>query len=72
MLRLLFFLMGFGFMVIGFTYIITYLNLISMGYSFNLYFRYILSRFECLLAIIGFIIVFTVIITKGDYNDIHI
>ena len=72
MLRLLFFLLGFGFMVIGFTYIITYLNLISMGYSFNLYLRYILGRGECLLSIIGFIIVFTVIITKGDYNDIYL
>lgn len=72
MLRILFFLLGFGFMVLGFTYIITYLNLLSMGYSFKMYLLYVLGRGECLLSIIGFIIVFTVIITKGDYNDIHI
>ena len=29
MTRMFFFLLGFGFMVIGFTYIITYLNLLS-------------------------------------------
>ena len=72
MFRTFLFLLGFGFMVIGFTYIITYLNLLNMGYSFNLYLKYILGRMECLLSIIGFIIIFAVIITKGEYDGIHL
>ena len=59
-------------MVIGFTYIITYLNLLSMGYTLNYYIRYIFSRIECLFSLIGFIIVSAVILTKGDYDDLHI
>lgn len=72
MLRVFFFLLGFGFMVIGFTFIITYLNLLSQGYSFNSYLVYILGRIECLFSIIGFIIVSAVILTRGEYDDIHI
>ncbi|MCI5967717.1 MAG: hypothetical protein MRZ42_05050 [Tenericutes bacterium] len=73
MYRLFFFLLGFGLMVIGFTYIITYMNLISMGYSFLDYFKFIISRLECLFSIIGFIIVGIIILTKGcDEVDLHI
>ena len=73
MYRLFFFLLGFGLMVIGFTYIITYMNLMSMGYSFWDYFKFIISRLECLFSIIGFIIVGIIILTKGcDEVDLHI
>lgn len=73
MYRLFFFLLGFGLMVIGFTYIITYMNLMTMGYSFLDYFKFIISRLECLFSIIGFIIVNIIILTKGcDKIDIHI
>lgn len=73
MYRLFFFLLGFGLMVIGFTYIITYMNLMSMGYSFLEYFKFIISRLECLFSIIGFIIVGIIILTKGcDEVDLHI
>ncbi len=73
MYRLFFFLLGFGLMVIGFTYIITYMNLMSMGYSFLDYFKFIISRLECLFSIIGFIIVGIIILTKGcDEVDLHI
>ena len=34
MLRIFFFLFGFGLMVLGFTYIILYLNLLSTTYNF--------------------------------------
>ena len=72
MFRTFFFLLGFGFMVIGFTYVITYLNLLSMGFDFTTYLKYIFSRVECLFSIIGFIIVSIVILTKGEYDDLHI
>lgn len=71
--RLFIFLLGFGLMVIGFTYIITYMNLISMGYSFLQYLQFILCRVECLFAVIGFILISIIILTKGsEENDLHI
>ena len=72
MFRTFFFLLGFGFMVIGFTYVITYLNLLSMGFDLTTYLKYVFSRVECLFSIIGFIIVSIVILTKGEYDDLHI
>lgn len=69
MTRFLIFLIGFGLMVIGFTYIITYMNLMSMGYSFLEYLYYIMSRIECLFSLIGFLIISIIIFTKGSEND---
>lgn len=71
--RMFIFLLGFGLMVIGFTYIITYMNLMSMGYSFLQYFSFVLSRIECLFAVVGFILVSIIILTKGsERDDLHI
>ena len=73
MTRMCLFLIGFGLMVIGCTYIITYMNLISMGYSVTQYLRFILSKVECQFAIIGFLITSIIILTKGnEKDDIHI
>ena len=73
MTRMFFFLLGFGLMVIGFTYIITYMNLMSMGYDFINYLNFIFSKIECQFAVIGFFIVSIIILTKGnEKNDIHI
>lgn len=69
MYRFFFFLLGFGLMVIGFTYIITYLNLITMGYSFSEYFKFILGRVECLFSVIGFFMIAVIIFTKGALKD---
>ena len=72
-MRMFFSLLGFGFMVIGFTYIITYMNLMSMGYDVLDYLKFIISKVECQFSVIGFIIVFIVIFTKGsEKDDIHI
>jgi len=71
--RMFIFLLGFGLMVIGFTYIITYMNLMSMGYSFLDYLSFITSKLECLFALIGFILVSIIILTKGtEENDLYI
>lgn len=72
MLRFFFFLTGFGFSTIGFVYIITYLNYLSVGYTVMEYFKMIFTSFECLLALLGIIILTIVVFTKGDKNDIHI
>ncbi|MEG0994570.1 MAG: hypothetical protein RR359_04995 [Bacilli bacterium] len=67
-----FFLFGFGLMIIGFTYIILYANLLTMGYSFFTYLLFISKRLECLYVIIGFIII-NLSIKKGEKDDdIHL
>lgn len=73
MWKFFFFLLGFGFMVVGFTYIITYLNLLTMGYSLIDYFNFIFGRVECLFSIVGFIIVSLVILTSGrEKHDLYL
>lgn len=72
MLRFFFFLTGFGFSTIGFVYIITYLNYLSVGYTVMEYFKMIFTSFECILAFLGIIILTIVVFMKGDENDIHI
>ena len=51
------FLTGFGLMVVGFTYIIMYFNLFTMGYSLLNYLIFITTRIECLITVIGLILV---------------
>ena len=73
MARVFFFLLGFGLMVIGFTYIITYLNLLSFGYTFTEYLLFISKRLECLFALIGFLMVSFVILLDGrGYHGLYL
>ena len=65
MSRIFFFLLGFGLMTIGFVYIILYLNIISIGYNFSYYVKFISRRIECYFSIIGFIIINLSIYIKG-------
>ena len=66
MARIFFFLLGFAFMIIGTSYIILYLNLLTIGYNFSFYVNFITRRIECYYAIIGFLIILLTIITKGE------
>ena len=68
MIRVFFFLLGFGLMVIGCSFIILYLNLTTMGYNFLKYVNFIIRRVECYFSIIGFIIMILSITLKGDYR----
>lgn len=71
--RIFFFLIGFGLMVIGFTYLILYLNLLTIGYNFNQYVNFIIRRIECYYSLIGFVIILLTIFIKGDAkNEIRI
>ena len=71
--RLFTFLLGFGFTVIGFIYIISYLNLMTIGYNFLEYVNFIIRRVECLYAPIGIVILFlTIYIPGGKKNELHI
>ena len=68
MIRVFFFLLGFGLMVIGCSFIILYLNLTTIGYNFLEYVNFIIRRAECYFSIIGFIIMILSITLKGEYR----
>lgn len=71
--KIFLFLIGFGLTVIGFIYIISYLNLLTIGYNFLYYVNFIIRRIECLYAPIGLILIFISInLYKGEEYDIHI
>lgn len=67
--RVFFFLLGFGLTILGFVYIISYLNLLTLGYNFLDYVNFIIRRIECLNAIFGIIIMLIVI---GGKYELHI
>lgn len=56
--RIFFFLLGFGLTVIGCVYIISYLNLMTVGYNFSNYVHFITGRIECLYAVIGSLLMY--------------
>ena len=71
--KIFLFLIGFGLTVIGFIYIISYLNLLTIGYNFLYYVNFIIRRIECLYAPIGLILIFISInLDKGEEYDIQI
>lgn len=73
MVRVFFFLLGFGFMVIGCSFTILYLNLMSMGYNFLNYVNFIVRRFECYFSIIGLIMMILSMTIKGeDKNELYL
>ena len=72
MLRLMIFLLGFGLSIIGFIYIITYLNYITIGYTWNEYLHMVFTKPECILAFIGILLLCIVIFTRRNDNDIRI
>lgn len=70
--RFFIFLLGFGLTVIGFSYMIIYLNLLSLGYNFYEYVKFISRRLECLNAIVGIILMLIILFTKGGKNELYI
>ena len=73
MIRIFFFLTGFALMVIGFTFIILYLNLLTIGYNLSFYANFISRRLECYYTIIGFILILLTLTIKGaKKHELHI
>ena len=66
MTRIFFFLVGFALLVIGLSFNILYLNLLTIGYNFSFYVNLITRRIECYYALIGFIIILLTLIIKGE------
>ncbi len=71
MTRFFFFLVGFGLTLIGCIYIIIYLNLTTIGYNFLDYVKFIIRRPECLISVVGLIIIYFSI-PKEENNELHI
>lgn len=65
LMRIFLFLIGFGLSIIGFVYIISYLNLLTIGYNFLEYVNFISRRFECLCALFGIIMMSLAINVAG-------
>lgn len=55
--KTLLFLFGYSLTLIGLIYIISYLNILSMGYNFWFYVKFIFRRIECLYTVIGLILI---------------
>ena len=72
LIRIFIFLIGFGLTIIGSMYIISYLNLITIGYNFLEYVNFISRRFECLITIVGIIIMFLTIYIGGKNNELYL
>lgn len=69
LVRYFFFLIGFGLTIVGFMYMIIYLNLLSIEYNFWQYVKFISSRLECLNALFGIIIMIIVMFMSGGEKD---
>ena len=65
MTRIFFFLLGFGLTTLGFIYLILYLNILTVGYNFSYYVKFITGRFECYLVFVGLIIMNLSLYIKG-------
>lgn len=55
MYRIILFLIGILLMSVGLFFLIIYLNLFTLGYSFFEFVKFISVRFECLIFLIGFL-----------------
>lgn len=69
MMRVFCFLLGFILMVLGFFYVIIYVNLISFGYNIKEYFSYLTTRYECWSLILGLLIILISLFRKGKKYD---
>lgn len=69
--RIITFLVGFGLTIIGLIYLISYLNLLVIGYNFLEYVKFIIRRTECYYTILG-VILMIFAVNKGEKNEIYI
>ena len=70
--RIFVFLIGFGLTVIGFVYMISYLNLLSLGYNFLEYVQFIVRRLECMYSAIGIVIIVLDLYIPGGKHELYL
>lgn len=66
------FIIGLILMILGIVHIISYLNLLTVGYSFNEYVNYIIKHFYFLYTILGILIITLSIYIKGGKDELSI
>ena len=71
-IKFLIFLFGFGLTVIGLSYIVIYLNLLSIGYNFLEYVNFIIRRIECLNFVFGVIFMIISTFIGGKENELYL
>jgi len=69
MFKIFLFLSGFGFALIGSLYIVSYLNLLTIGYNFFEYVKFIISRIECWFFLIGLLVIWISLDDKGGREN---
>lgn len=57
MKRIIFLILGIILSSIGLMFIVLYLNLLTIGYNFKDYVKFIISKMECILFFIGIILI---------------
>lgn len=68
--RILTFLLGYALTLIGIIYMISYLNILELGYNFWFYVNFICRRLECIYAIIGITLMVISVYTPGGKNEL--
>ena len=63
-MKIFLYILGIVLSSIGLTYIIIYLNLLVMGFTFIDYLKYVFSKIECILFFIGYIMLI-ILLKKG-------
>lgn len=69
-IRSFIFLFGFGLSVISLSFILIYLNLLTIGYNFLDYVNFIIRRIECLNLITGLLLIVLTMINGGK-NELY-
>lgn len=64
-MRLVFFFVGLFLWIMGCTYFILYLNLLTMGYSIIDFLKYIIFGYPGVILGLGFVLIFITIFKKG-------
>lgn len=71
--RVFIFLIGFGLLLIGSVYMISYLNLLTIGYNFFDYVKFIINRLECYYFLIGLIlIIISIYFMGGEKYELYL
>ena len=57
-MKIIFWGLGIFFSALGLTFIILYLNLLTIGYSFLEYVYFIIRKLECLIILVGILFIY--------------
>jgi len=72
LLRIVLYFSGIFFSSIGILFLVVYLNLLNMGYSFKDYVHFIISKPECLIIFLGIFNIYLALKRKGKNNGLRI